>query len=218
MPLPIKASNEPTLNLRNLAEASNEMRCIYRPARGGKISGGKLRQTIYALSRGVAVLVAGAALSLMAVATRAGPIGGQVMSGVGSISQSGSTTNITQTSQNLSLNWISFNIQPTETVNFLQPSPIAVAVNRILGTNGTQILGHLNANGQVFLINPNGIVFGPTAVVNVGGLVASTLDLGDAGVADTKSFSGADTGRVVNQGTISASQGGYVALIGNHVS
>jgi filamentous hemagglutinin family protein len=159
-----------------------------------------------------------AALSLSCAIAQATPSGGQVVSGTGSITQSGPTTTITQTTQNLSLTWASFNIAPQQTVNFVQPSTSAIAVNRILGTNGTQILGYLHANGQVFLINPNGIVFGPTAEVNVGGLVASTLDL-EAGIAgDTKSFSGSGTGSVLNQGTLTATQGGYVVLLGNHVS
>ncbi|MBI2319676.1 MAG: filamentous hemagglutinin N-terminal domain-containing protein, partial [Betaproteobacteria bacterium] len=116
-----------------------------------------------------------AALSLSAGIGQAAPIGGQVVAGAGSISQSGATTTIRQSSQNLSLNWKSFNIAPRETVNFLQPSASALAVNRIFDTNGTQILGRLNANGQVWLLNPNGILFGQGAQVNVGALVASTL-------------------------------------------
>jgi filamentous hemagglutinin family protein len=148
----------------------------------------------------------------------AGPTGGQVVSGKGSIAQSGTTTDIRQSSQNLSLNWLSFNIAPQETVNFLQPSATAIAVNRISGTNGSQILGHLDANGQVYLINPNGILFGKGAEVNVGGLVASTLDLNDTSfVGRARSFSGSAAASVVNQGTITASNGGYVALLGNHV-
>ena len=120
-------------------------------------------------------------LSLTAVAAaQAAPVGGQIASGAGSISQSGSTTTIQQSSPTLSLNWTSFNIAPAETVNFVQPSAAALAVNRILGTDGTQILGRLNANGQVYLINPNGVLFGRGAQVNVGGLVASTLDLNDS--------------------------------------
>jgi filamentous hemagglutinin family protein len=91
---------------------------------------------------------------------QAEPIGGQVSAGTGSVTQSGVTTTINQSSQNLALNWQSFNIAPQETVNFLQPSATAIAVNRIFDTNGTQILGRLNANGQVYLINPNGILFG----------------------------------------------------------
>ena len=104
---------------------------------------------------------------------QAAPTGGQVVAGAGTIAQAGATTTITQSSQNLSLNWQGFNIAPAETVNFLQPSASAVAVNRIFDSSGSQILGRLNANGQVYLINPNGILFGQGAQVNVGGLVAS---------------------------------------------
>ena len=106
-----------------------------------------------------------------------------------------------------------------EIVNFFQPSATAIAVNRIFDTNGTQILGRLNANGQVWLINPNGILFGQGAQVNVGGLVASTLNMSDSALgSNTVSFSGSGTGSVVNQGTINAADGGYVALLGNKVS
>ena len=154
-----------------------------------------------------------------AYAQAGGPSGGQVTAGTGSIAQSGAITTITQESPKLSLSWASFNIAPQETVNFVQPSASAVAVNRIFDTNGTQILGHLNANGQVFLINPNGILFGPRAEVNVGGLVATTLDLNESSSgANAKSFAGNSAHSVVNQGTISAASGGYVALLGNRVS
>jgi filamentous hemagglutinin family protein len=160
-----------------------------------------------------------AALALSAVIAQAAPVGGQVAIGTGSISQAGSTTTIQQSSQNLSLNWQSFNIAPQETVNFRQPSAAAIAVNRIFDTNGTQILGHLNANGQVWLVNPNGILFGQGAQVNVGALVASTLNLNDASLnGNARTFSGNGSGSVVNQGTINAADGGYVALLGNHVS
>ncbi|MEX8520578.1 MAG: GLUG motif-containing protein [Leptothrix sp. (in: b-proteobacteria)] len=161
-----------------------------------------------------------AALSLTAALAQAAPSGGQITVGAGSISQSGNTTTVQQASQNLSLNWNSFNIAPQETVNFLQPSASALAVNRIFDTNGTQILGHLNANGQIYLINPNGILFGQGAQVNVGGLVAASLDVNDAslGGTTTRSFSGKGSGSVINQGTIHAADGGYVALLGNQVS
>lgn len=147
----------------------------------------------------------------------AGPAGGQVVAGTATINQTASTTTISQSTQNLSVNWQSFNIAPTETVNFAQPSATAIAVNRVLGNNGTQILGHLNANGQVYLINPNGVVFGQGAQVNVGGLVASTLDIG-SNSNGVVSFAGSGTGSIVNQGTINAANGGYVAFIGNAVS
>lgn len=119
----------------------------------------------------------------------------------------------------MSANWQSFNIAPSETVNFQQPNTAAIAVNRIADTNGTQIFGHLNANGQVYLINPNGILFGQGAQVNVGGLVASTLDVNDASLtAPSRTFSGSGAGSVVNQGRITAADGGSVALLGNTVS
>ncbi len=160
-----------------------------------------------------------AALLLSTSIALAGPTGGQVVAGTGGINQLGNTTNIQQSSQNLSLNWQSFNVSPQETVNFLQPSASAIAVNRIFDTQGSQILGHLNANGQVWLINPNGILFGQGAQVNVGGLVASTLDFNDSSLnGNTRSFSGKGTGSVINQGNIAAGDGGYVALLGNSVS
>jgi filamentous hemagglutinin family protein len=160
-----------------------------------------------------------AALSLTAAVAQAGPSGGQVVSGTGQISSSGNTTTVTQSSQNLSLNWQSFNIAPQETVDFVQPSAAAVAVNHILGNNGTQILGHLNANGQVYLINPNGILFGAGSQVDVGGLVASTLEASATNTGSTtRSFSGGGTGSVINEGTITAANGGYVVLLGNRVN
>ena len=150
---------------------------------------------------------------------KAGPAGGEVTFGSGNIAQSGSTYTITQASKNLSLNWQSFNVAPSETVNFVQPSASAIAVNRIYDINGSKILGQLNANGQVYLINPNGILFGQGAQVNVGGLVASTLDMSDANLnTSTRFLHGNGSGLIVNQGLINASRGGYVALLGNTVS
>ncbi|MBB6243195.1 YDG domain-containing protein [Rhodanobacter sp. MP1X3] len=145
--------------------------------------------------------------------------GGQITAGSGQITQSGNTTTIQQSSQNLSLNWQSFNIGSNQTVDFVQPGSSSIAVNRILGSTGSTILGHLNANGQVWLINPNGIIFGQGAQVNVGGLVASTLDVNDSDLgSNTRTFSGNGKGSVVNQGTLNAADGGYIALLGNQVS
>ena len=154
--------------------------------------------------------------SLWAAAAHAGPTSGQVTAGTGTITQSGSTTTVNQATQNLSLNWQTFNVAPQETVNFVQPNSAAVAVNRILDSNGSVILGHLDANGQVYLINPNGVLFGRSAEVNVGGLVASTLSL-NGGISQTESFSGSGSGAVVNEGAITTSTGGSVALLGNYV-
>jgi filamentous hemagglutinin family protein len=149
---------------------------------------------------------------------QAGPLGGQVSQGTGTIAQAKTTTTVTQASQNLSLSWQSFNTTSQETVNFIQPSATAIAVNRIADTNPTQFFGRLNANGQVYLVNPNGILFGAGSQVNVGALVASTLDFNDSSLGDTsRTFSGGGSGRVTNQGSITAAAGGHVALIGNKV-
>ena len=153
------------------------------------------------------------------VATNALPTGGQVTSGSGHLAQRGDTLTVTQQSQNLSLSWQTFNIGQQSTVDFVQPNASAIAVNRIADTNGSQILGRLNANGQVFLINPNGVLFGQGAQVNVGGLVASTLDVDDSALGSgSLSFSGSGKGKVTNLGTINVTGGGYAALLGNQVS
>jgi filamentous hemagglutinin family protein len=165
-------------------------------------------------------------LTLDAASAGAAVVGEQLVSGSGSVTRSGNTTTINQATQNLLLNWKSFNISSQETVNFVQPSASAVAVNRIFDTNGTQILGQLNANGQVYLINPNGILFGQGAKVNVGGLIASTLDFNEASLnGNNRQFSASGASAkssIVNQGTINATgaggTGGYVALLGNTVS
>jgi filamentous hemagglutinin family protein len=161
-----------------------------------------------------AALMGGLGLGL----AHAGPQGGQVTAGAGSIGQSGATTTVTQSSQSLSVNWHSFNVGAGETVDFVQPGATAVAINRILGNSASQIYGHLDANGLVYLINPNGVVFGPGAQVNVGGLVASTLDLTGGAGTNSQSFSGTGAGSVINQGTIRAATGGTVALLGSHVA
>ena len=165
-----------------------------------------------------ALLVTALLSSLGSIAIAA-PQGGKVTSGDGSISTIGNTTTIKQNSNRLNLNWQSFNVDKNETVKFDQPSASALAVNRILDSNGSRILGNLNANGQVWLINPNGVLFGKDAQINVGSIVASTLNPEDASIGGARTvFSGNSTAAVVNLGTINAAQGGYVALLGHSVS
>ena len=157
--------------------------------------------------------------ALGAQLANAEPQGGKVVSGSGQISTTENTTTVLQSTPTITLVWDKFNIAPKEVVNFLQPSASSVAVNRIFDINGSQIMGQINANGQVFLINPNGVLFGKDAVVNVGSLVASTLDLNYSGVNNAvRSFSGSGSGQLVNLGMINAANGGYVALLGNKVS
>ncbi|WP_426192097.1 YDG domain-containing protein, partial [Massilia sp. DWR3-1-1] len=166
------------------------------------------------------VLKALAASLLMAFGGQAlaGPVGGVVVAGSATIGSGAGTTTITQGSQNVALNWQSFNIAKGEAVNFVQPNSQAVALNRVLGADPSSILGSLSANGKVFLVNPNGILFGRGASVNVGGLVASTLNLSDSDfLAGRYKFSGTSSAAVRNEGSINA-DGGYVALLGAAVS
>ena len=148
----------------------------------------------------------------------AGPTGGTVVAGQANITGAPGSTVINQGSQNAVINWANFNINKGESVQFVQPNSNAVALNRVLGNDGTTILGKLSANGKVFIVNPNGILFGQGASVNTAGLVASTLDISNADfMAGNYKFSGNGSGRVLNQGSISA-PGGYVALLGANVS
>src|SRR5260370_11890121 len=107
----------------------------------------------------------------------AGPTGGTVVGGAATISQSGSTTNINQSTNNAIINWQGFSIAPSETVNFNQPSSTSATLNRVIGNEQSIISGALNANGMVFIVNSAGVIFTRGAQVNVGGLVASTLDI-----------------------------------------
>ncbi|QYG07296.1 YDG domain-containing protein [Janthinobacterium sp. PAMC25594] len=148
----------------------------------------------------------------------AGPAGGTVVAGQATINGAPGATVIRQGSQNAVINWASFNVGKGESVQFQQPNSNAVALNRVLGSDGTTILGNLSANGKVFIVNPNGVLFGQGASVNTAGLVASTLDISNSDfMAGKYQFSGNGTGKVLNQGSISA-PGGYVALLGANVS
>lgn len=160
-------------------------------------------------------LSAVAALACAGTAALAGPQGGQVRQGSAGVAQSGTTTTITQTSVQTVIDWLSFSVGAGETVRFVQPNVQSVALNRVLGTEPSQILGQLSANGQVFLLNPNGVLFGTSAKVDVGGLVASTLSLSNedfvAGRFNLQAI-GSNASSVNNAGQITTAEGGYVVL------
>ncbi|MFT7227709.1 MAG: filamentous hemagglutinin family protein, partial [Methylophilaceae bacterium] len=177
---------------------------------------GKSRSGKRLLKRSGAALAA-SALLLSPTFTFADQTGGAVVSGAGSITQTTNLTTINQASQTLGLTWDTFNINVGQTVNFIQPNAAALAVNRIFDTNGSRIMGNLNANGQVWLINSNGVFFGAGSQVNVGSILASTLNpLSNTGDID-QVFGNGGTASVINQGNITAANGGYVAMLGNKV-
>ncbi|WP_411879805.1 YDG domain-containing protein [Polaromonas sp. YR568] len=200
-------------------------RIIWNDARAcfeavAETAGAKGKRSLGKRERGVRALALAAGLAAAAQALAA-PAGGQVSAGQGDIAQSGGTTTITQSTPRLAINWQSFGIAGNETVNFVQPGANAVALNRVLGTEASQIMGRLNANGQVFLLNPNGVLFGQSAQVSVGGLVASTLGMSDADFMAGRYVLRDGSGRggsVRNEGTIRAADGGSIALVGGEVS
>ena len=157
---------------------------------------------------------------LLAGPALAAPTGGVVTSGTAAINQSGNITNINQSTNKASINWQTFSIKPAETVNFNQPSIYAITLNRVIGNESSVIQGALNAKGRVFLINSNGVLFTKGSSVNTAGFLASTLNITDADFnAGNYVFNAnGSLGSVVNQGTITANNGGYVALLGNTVS
>src|SRR4051794_18516512 len=151
----------------------------------------------------------------------AGPKGGIVVGGRGTISTpNANTTVINQTSNQLNLNWSSFNVASNESVLFHQPTSTSVAFNRILDQSPSQIFGHIQGNGQVVLVNPNGFLIGRTATLNVNSLVVSSLDAidFDASSGRYRFSSVSNPGAVINQGTITAARGGSVTLLGGQVS
>lgn len=185
--------------------------------------------------RRLAVALAGALAMPVAPAVLAQslPDAGSVTSGSATINQAGSQMTITQTSRGAIIDWGSFNIDPGYGVVFDQQfGASSVTLNRVIGYGAgpglSTIAGSLTANGSVFLINPAGITFAGTAQVNVGSLVASTMDLADADF-----LAGISSGQYVfqpmtaigdqriqiDQGAqIATATAGTVALLGRQVS
>lgn len=169
------------------------------------------------------VFIAG--IYILSLNVSSAPTGGNVVGGTGTINQSGLNTTINQNTQNLAVDWQSFDVNTNERVQFIQPNTSSIALNRILSNNGSTIQGQIDANGQVILVNPHGVFFSSTATVNVGGLIASTLDMTPSDFMNGNyifnEVLGAE-GAVINSGIINAAlggsnAGGNVALIGKQV-
>ncbi|MCC6709105.1 MAG: filamentous hemagglutinin N-terminal domain-containing protein, partial [Gammaproteobacteria bacterium] len=164
-------------------------------------------------------LVAG----LVSADVAAAPTGGQVRAGSAQISHDAAhgVTTVKQRSARTAIDWQSFNVAKGEQVRFKQPNAKAVALNRIFDQKPSEIFGQVKANGQVVLLNPNGVFFRPGAQVNVGGLIAGAMRVGVdefmSGRYKLQAQDGSD-GRVVNQGTLTAAEGGEIALVGKSVA
>ncbi|RXJ98776.1 hypothetical protein CRU98_08405 [Arcobacter sp. CECT 8986] len=158
--------------------------------------------------------------SLLTASTllNAAPTGGVVASGSANISTSGNTTNITQHTNKVTINWNKFNIASNETVNFKQPNSSSIALNRVVGNEKSIINGALNANGQVWLLNSNGILFGKSARINTAGFLGTTKQLSDSDFnAGNYNFKGDSQESVINLGEIQSADNSYVALLAKNV-
>ena len=145
------------------------------------------------------------------------PQNGTVTSGAATVSSESNTMTVNQSTDKVAIDWNSFNINKGESVNFAQPSNTSIALNRVTGSSASAINGSLNANGRVFLINQNGILFGQGSSVNVGGLVASTHDISNSDFEKgSYTFAGSSAAAVKNAGKINA-EGGVVALLASDV-
>ncbi|KWF30679.1 hypothetical protein WL88_23570 [Burkholderia diffusa] len=139
-----------------------------------------------------------------------------IVNGNGSVVTNGAVTTVNQKTDKMVVHWGDMNVAAHETLNFAQPSKAAAVLNRVIGADPTQILGALNASGRVFIVNPNGILIGNQAKINVGSLVASSLNVSDDDFLGGRlNFSGNTQAKVVNQGRIDARES--VALIGPRV-
>ena len=142
----------------------------------------------------------------------------QVVYGQASFAQNGNTLSITN-SPNTIINWQNFSIEKGAITHFIQQSDRSSVLNRIVGQDPSKILGNLQSNGRVFLINPNGILFGQDSRVDVNGLVASSLNLSNENFLAGKHIFSAGTiaGNIENQGRITSAHGGQVLLFANNV-
>ncbi|MGD8786050.1 MAG: filamentous hemagglutinin N-terminal domain-containing protein, partial [Phycisphaerales bacterium] len=149
----------------------------------------------------------------VALATPANP---DVVAGSAGVNQSGNTTTVNMISANAVINWDSLNTSASEVLEFLKASGNFAVLNRVMQGGATQFDGSLFGNqGHIIIVNPSGIVFGPTALVQAHQFTASALDVSNTDFMNgVYSFSGDGIGKVANYGEITADQ---VALIGKEV-
>lgn len=138
-----------------------------------------------------------------------------VSSGNANYAVNGAQATVNQASQRAILNWQRFNVGENAALRFVQPSTSAVAVNKIYQADPSRIMGSLQANGQVYLVNPNGIIFGDGATVNVGALVASTLGVRDEIVNEVGLLNAVKNGEAAFEA--GAGLDDYKALVGSEL-
>ena len=199
---------------RSYALVWNDRQQAYVPAPETARRSGKRSRTV--LAAAVAALCASGAAS--ALEGGALPGGGKVVAGQATIGQTGNAMTINQDTAKAVIDWQRFNIGRDASVEFKQPSSSAIALNRVVGQDPTRIFGRLGANGQVFIVNPNGVLFGAGSQVSAAAVLASTRNISNADfLSGELRFQGDSGASVVNDGSIRALEGGYVALVGAQV-
>src|SRR5215212_7649548 len=164
------------------------------------------------------LLVSTALMPLAFASAIAGPDGGKVVGGSATINNPGSANvTINQQSDKAIINWRLFDIGVGEKTTFVQPNASSIVLNRVTGGLGpSQILGTLEANGKVFVVNRDGIIFGAGAVITTAGFLATTSDIRNEDfMAGRFNFQtpGRPDASIVNMGTITATNGGFAALV-----
>ena len=160
------------------------------------------------------------ALSIFAmpVASWANPEGPSVVAGSASFQETGPGALHIETSDRAIINWQDFSIGAGEVTKFIQPSAQSAVLNRVMSGNPSELFGRLEANGRIYLINPNGLVVGKDAVIDTAHFLSSTLDCADEAFLNNQEllFSGSSSAVILNLGVINAWDGDVV-LIGYKV-
>ena len=141
-----------------------------------------------------------------------------VASGTATINTSGSTTTVT-TSDRAVIDWLRFCVASGETLTFTQPASTSIVLNRVTTDQPTVIAGMLNANGRVFILNSNGVLFSAGSSVNAGALLATTLNVSDANFQSSNyvfTVASSNNAQVIAAGDIIIAAGGFVVLDSNN--
>jgi len=148
------------------------------------------------------------------------PQGGQVIGGQATITQQGNNMDVNTSTDRTAINWHQFNVGPDNKITFNQPGGHSITLNRVIGGDASKIYGAITSNGQLILVNPNGIMFGPKSHVSARALVASAGFVTEEQArqfAETGKLHIQLTGNVENQGRITVHDNGMVALLGAQV-
>ncbi|WP_041277770.1 YDG domain-containing protein [Desulfotalea psychrophila] len=155
-----------------------------------------------------------AATMMLPLTVIANPTGEQVVTGSASFNRSHNRLDINQGTNSAIINWQDFSIGAGETTKFIQPSATSAVLNRVVSGNPSQIYGNLTANGQVYLVNQNGILVGPSGMVDTKGFVASTLDVANEAflAGGDLTFFGDSGANLINLGMINAVEGDVLLI------